>query len=279
MQLQSHKSPTVYGLTHSMSHVLQPNTPIKKLLLVRSDIDSVPLVGLPPDQVEEPAAQSPAHEEKHIHLSQCKANGKSNCICGVAANEEYDTALQILQPGGMYMLRYETQNSDTLAGYSKRTCLVLRAGIVGETPFARKNGHGDDQTSGFWVLDFCLLEGKLVALKKFFKEFSILTIDSAKLLKPELDLLQEMHQSRTPLPSAMQIFEKLMHPVCTDDLKDFSSFIEIAIAQAVTDLVNFEVNDLGPNNEVHPYGLAKKDAGGKRPTAKKTIKKKTFVKE
>ena len=97
-----------------MSHVLQPDTPIKKLLLVRSDIDSVPLVGLPPDQVEEPAAQSPAHEEKHIHLSQCKANGKSNCICGVAANEEYDTALQILQPGGMYMLRYETQNSDTL---------------------------------------------------------------------------------------------------------------------------------------------------------------------
>ena len=70
LQLQSHKSPTVYGLTHSMSHVLQPDTPIKKLLLVRSDIDSVPLVGLPPDQVEEPAAQSPAHEEKHIHLSQ-----------------------------------------------------------------------------------------------------------------------------------------------------------------------------------------------------------------
>ena len=70
LQLQSHKSPTVYGLTHSMSHVLQPDTPIKKLLLVRSDIDSVPLVGLPPDQVEEPAAQSPAHEEKHIYLSQ-----------------------------------------------------------------------------------------------------------------------------------------------------------------------------------------------------------------
>ena len=69
----------------------------------------------------------------------------------------------------------------------------------------------------------------------------------------------------------MQIFEKLMRPVCTGDLKDFSTFIEIAIAQVVT--------DLGPNNEVHPYGLAKKDAGGKRPTAKKTIKKKTFVKE
>jgi hypothetical protein len=68
-----------------MSHdeVLLLDTPIKKLLLVRSNIDSVPLVGVPPNQVKEPAAQSPAHEEKHIHLTQCKANGKSNCICGV----------------------------------------------------------------------------------------------------------------------------------------------------------------------------------------------------
>lgn len=183
-----------------MSHDEVLDTPIKKLLLVRSDIDSVPLIGVPPDQVKEPAAQSPTREEKHIHLSQCKANGESNCICGAVVNEDYDTALDILQPGSMYLLRYETKNSDTLTGYSKRTCLVLRAGRVGETPFARKNGHGDDRTSGFWVLDFCMLGGKLVALKKFFKEFSILTIDSAKLLKPELDLLQEMHQSRTPPP-------------------------------------------------------------------------------